>query len=218
MRKGRISAAVPRLHCKKTGRESRGRNGAFIERKANVGQTRTREQPRGNDGRECTEPTRPRREPFALEAIWKVLYGDWGKKMVEPRYNVVCELCKLQLATVATWGLTCVKLRPSNTTAFSSVCRLLSHRRFTMIIRAENNFHALIHQSVKQWKTVAIYLDKGYFFPTSAWGSCWRMALRAVGAVNMEEAPFSDMTRKKAPGSGVPTGLPCRTDGIATAG
>ncbi len=36
------------------------------------------------------------------------------------------------------------------------------------------------------------------------------MARMAVGAVNMEQAPFSDRTRKKAPGSGVPTGLPCK--------
>lgn len=34
------------------------------------------------------------------------------------------------------------------------------------------------------------------------------MARMAVGAVNMEEAPCSERTRKKAPGSGVPTGLP----------
>lgn len=32
----------------------------------------------------------------------------------------------------------------------------------------------------------------------------------AVGAVNMETAPCSDRTRKKALESGVPTGLPCR--------
>lgn len=44
-----------------------------------------------------------------------------GKKMVEPRYDVLYELCKLQLLTVATPELTCVKLRPSNTGAFSSV-------------------------------------------------------------------------------------------------
>lgn len=31
----------------------------------------------------------------------------------------------------------------------------------------------------------------------------------AVGAKNMEAAPYSDRTRKKTPGSGVPTGLPC---------
>lgn len=55
-----------------------------------------------------------------------------------------------------------------------------------------------------------VYLDRGYFFPIAAWGSCWRMARIAVGAVNMEEAPFSDRTRKNAPGSGVPTGLPCK--------
>lgn len=52
------------------------------------------------------------------------------------------------------------------------------------------------------------YLLNGNFLPMAASGSCWRMALIAVGAVNMEEAPCSDMTRKKAPGSGVPTGLP----------
>lgn len=43
----------------------------------------------------------------------------------------------------------------------------------------------------------------------AAWGSCWRMARMAVGAVNMEAAPYSDRTRKNAPASGVPTGLPC---------
>lgn len=36
------------------------------------------------------------------------------------------------------------------------------------------------------------------------------MARMAVGAVNMEEALCSDSTRKNAPGSGVPTGLPCK--------
>lgn len=59
-------------------------------------------------------------------------------------------------------------------------------------------------------ESVATYLVKGYFFPVAAWGSCWRMARMAVGAVNMETAPCSDRTRKKAPESGVPTGLPCR--------
>lgn len=54
-----------------------------------------------------------------------------------------------------------------------------------------------------------VYLFRAYFFPCAAWGSCWRMARMAVGAVNMEEAPCSDRTRKNAPGSGVPTGFPC---------
>ena len=60
----------------------------------------------------------------------------------------------------------------------------------------------------------AIYLVRGYFFPVSACGSCWRMARMAVGAVNMEEARCSDSTRKNAPGSGVPTGLPCEQTGM----
>lgn len=55
----------------------------------------------------------------------------------------------------------------------------------------------------------SVYLVSGYFLPMAAWGSCWRMARMAVGAVNMEAAPYSDRTRKNAPGSGVPTGLPC---------
>lgn len=34
-----------------------------------------------------------------------------------------------------------------------------------------------------------------------------------MGAVNMEETPCSERTRKNAPGSGVPTGLPCKQTG-----
>ena len=34
------------------------------------------------------------------------------------------------------------------------------------------------------------------------------MARYAVGAVNIATAPYSDITRKNAPASGVPTGLP----------
>lgn len=63
-----------------------------------------------------------------------------------------------------------------------------------------------------------LYLGRGYVLPMAASGSCWRMARMAVGAVNMEAAPCSDRTRKKAPGSGVPTGLPCRPNTTAELG
>ncbi len=40
-------------------------------------------------------------------------------------------------------------------------------------------------------------------------GSSFLMARNAVGAVNSVAQWYSEMTRQKAPASGVPTGLPC---------
>ena len=47
-----------------------------------------------------------------------------------------------------------------------------------------------------------------YFWPSWQCGSTWRIALSAVGAVNMPFTLCSDTTRKNCPASGVPTGLP----------
>lgn len=84
--------------------------------------------------------------------------------------------------------------------------------------KEERNFISIPYSSICCFGTnphwfkniyfVALYLVSGYFFPIVAWGSCWRIARIAVGAVNIEETPCSDKTRKKAPESGVPTGFP----------
>ena len=50
--------------------------------------------------------------------------------------------------------------------------------------------------------------ERSYLLSCSASGSCWRMARKAVGAVNRLTALCCSMTRQKAPASGVPTGLP----------
>ena len=50
--------------------------------------------------------------------------------------------------------------------------------------------------------------DRSYFFSNSPFGSCCRIARKAVGAVNMVTTPCCSITRQKAPASGVPTGFP----------
>ena len=50
--------------------------------------------------------------------------------------------------------------------------------------------------------------DLGYFLMRSPLGSSRRMARNAVGAVKSAFTPWSEMTPKKAPGSGVETGFP----------
>ena len=47
-----------------------------------------------------------------------------------------------------------------------------------------------------------------YFSSSFASGSVFRMARRAVGAVNSTLTLWSWITRQNAPASGVPTGLP----------
>ena len=50
--------------------------------------------------------------------------------------------------------------------------------------------------------------ERSYLPINAPSGSCWRIARKAVGAVNMVETACCEITRQKAPGSGVPTGLP----------
>ena len=50
--------------------------------------------------------------------------------------------------------------------------------------------------------------ERSYVFRSSAFGSSFLMARKAVGAVNSVTTPCSAITRQKAPASGVPTGLP----------
>ena len=50
--------------------------------------------------------------------------------------------------------------------------------------------------------------DVSWAAPSSAFGSTFLTARKAVGAVKKTSTPCSAITRKKAPASGVPTGLP----------
>lgn len=94
-------------------------------------------------------------------------------------YTLMLFICSTPKLNMSTWSFTCLVLPNIVHTHHASVTSVIDS-----------------------------YLDREYFLPVVPWGSCCRMARMAVGAVNMEEAPCSDRTRKKAPGSGVPTGLP----------
>ena len=50
--------------------------------------------------------------------------------------------------------------------------------------------------------------ERSYCFRSLPSGSSFLMARNAVGAVNSATALCSEITRQKAPASGVPTGLP----------
>ena len=50
--------------------------------------------------------------------------------------------------------------------------------------------------------------DRSYLRDSSPSGSSFLITRNAVGAVNRAFTPYSEITRQKAPASGVPTGLP----------